>query len=232
MLPSLIRKLVEDASPVNKWIIFDGPGLILFLSLFLLLVDPRCAVDSLWIENMNTAMDQNKILFLTNGERIHIPSTMKFIFEVPNLNAATPGSFIFLKNSLLKCTLATVSRCGMVFMDHSMLDWKPLVSSWAERGVRNNPSLGYLIERLQSQFDSILCATLQFLKQNCKHGLALQLSENQLVMNFLKYVLFSFSFLVVGCSAFHTFQPSRLFPLQLSANWGIGQPVGSSHASL
>ncbi len=81
ILSQLMRKLVDDPSPSKHWIILDGP------------------VDSLWIESMNTAMDQNKMLFLTNGERIPITPMMRLIFEVPHLNEATP---------------ATVSRCGML----------------------------------------------------------------------------------------------------------------------
>jgi dynein heavy chain len=42
-------------------------------------------VDTLWIENMNSVMDDNKILTLANGERIRLLEHCALLFEVTNL---------------------------------------------------------------------------------------------------------------------------------------------------
>ncbi|VDL87973.1 unnamed protein product [Schistocephalus solidus] len=55
VLSSIMRTACADDRPEYKWIIFDGP------------------VDALWIESMNSVMDDNKILTLINGERISMP---------------------------------------------------------------------------------------------------------------------------------------------------------------
>ena len=57
-------------------------------------------VDPEWIENLNSVLDDNKILTLPNGERLNLPTNVKIMFEVESLKFAT---------------LATVSRCGMIW---------------------------------------------------------------------------------------------------------------------
>ena len=77
-----------------------------------------CPIDALWIEYMNTVLDDNMTLCLANGERIKLKTQMRMLFEVNDLDVASP---------------ATVSRLGAVTMTPGYLGWAPFVRSWMPR---------------------------------------------------------------------------------------------------
>eukprot|EP01061_Rhynchopus_euleeides_P030593 TRINITY_DN5081_c0_g1_i1.p1 TRINITY_DN5081_c0_g1~~TRINITY_DN5081_c0_g1_i1.p1 ORF type:complete len:4809 (+),score=2467.50 TRINITY_DN5081_c0_g1_i1:97-14523(+) len=88
---SILRRIVDNSSSDEAhkihWIIFDGD------------VDPE------WVENLNSLLDDNRLLTLPNGERLTLPRNVRVMFEVQDLKYAT---------------LATVSRCGMVWFSEDV----------------------------------------------------------------------------------------------------------------
>ncbi len=132
VLSSVFRGFARDERNEEKWLMLDGP------------------VDTLWIESMNTVMDDNKTLTLINGDRIGMSETMSLLFECQDLAVASP---------------ATVSRAGMVYVDEADLGWGPYVTSWLARVHKASASERELLDGLFKKYCPRL---LRFKRRECK----------------------------------------------------------------
>lgn len=101
LLSNIFREINKPTDKSERrYILFDGD------------------VDALWVENMNSVMDDNKLLTLPNGERIRLLKHCALLFEVGDLQYASP---------------ATVSRAGMVYVDPKNLGYVPYWQRWLGR---------------------------------------------------------------------------------------------------
>ena len=90
-------KVLSKKKHDRIWLTMDGP------------------IDSLWIESLNTVLDDTKKLTLPNNDRLDMHKNFKLLFEV---------------DSVLKASPATVSRNGMIYMSDEALGWKPVLLAW------------------------------------------------------------------------------------------------------
>eukprot|EP00397_Hematodinium_sp_SG-2012_P006895 GEMP01006932.1.p1 GENE.GEMP01006932.1~~GEMP01006932.1.p1 ORF type:complete len:940 (+),score=207.23 GEMP01006932.1:55-2874(+) len=96
----------------HQWIVSDGD------------------IDAMWIESMNTVMDDNKMLTLVSNERIPFTGTMRMPLETQHIHQASP---------------ATVSRGGALYINETGVGWKPFMESWHEQMDLDAQSTFYLL---------------------------------------------------------------------------------------
>ncbi|XP_062234716.1 dynein axonemal heavy chain 9-like [Platichthys flesus] len=130
LFSNILRDLSNVAHNGPKWIVLDGD------------------IDPMWIESLNTVMDDNKVLTLASNERIPLNPTMRLVFEISHLRTATP---------------ATVSRAGILYINPADLGWNPPVSSWIDnRPVQSEKA------NLTILFDKYLPSCLDVLRTRFK----------------------------------------------------------------
>uniref|UniRef100_A0A4X2M213 AAA+ ATPase domain-containing protein n=1 Tax=Vombatus ursinus TaxID=29139 RepID=A0A4X2M213_VOMUR len=100
LFSSLLREQANLLHDGPKWIVLDGD------------------IDPMWIESLNTVMDDNKVLTLASNERVALSPHMRLLFEISHLRTATP---------------ATVSRAGILYVNPQDLGWSPYVASWIDK---------------------------------------------------------------------------------------------------
>ena len=157
ILPVIIRALPSgdsaSADTEHHWVIFDGP------------------VDTLWIENMNTVLDDNKKLCLNSGEIIRIGNAITMMFEVDDLSTASP---------------ATISRCGMVWVESESDQWKAILHKW----VADLPddTIRESFAKFRNEFESIVEKLREFSR---KAKACLGLSESMRIACVVSFGSFS-----------------------------------------
>lgn len=146
VLGRTFREMATAATEERRWIVFDGP------------------VDSAWIENLNTVLDDSKKLCLMNGEIIPLTRPwMGIFFEMSDLKKVSPS---------------VVGRSGIAYLESRKLGWTALKKSFVE-SLPNRTFDQEKIDLLDDLFDWLVPPVLSKIKQ--QSGLFLPYMELHLV---------------------------------------------------
>ncbi|XP_039718441.1 dynein axonemal heavy chain 11 isoform X2 [Pteropus medius] len=141
LFSSILREQANLMHDGPKWMVLDGD------------------IDPMWIESLNTVMDDNKVLTLASNERVALTPSMRLLFEIHHLRTATP---------------ATVSRAGILYVNPQDLGWNPYVASWIDRRQHQSEKANLTI-----LFDKYVPACLDKLRTSFKT--ITSIPENSLV---------------------------------------------------
>eukprot|EP00340_Litonotus_pictus_P012496 CAMPEP_0170538444 /NCGR_PEP_ID=MMETSP0209-20121228/103311_1 /TAXON_ID=665100 ORGANISM="Litonotus pictus, Strain P1" /NCGR_SAMPLE_ID=MMETSP0209 /ASSEMBLY_ACC=CAM_ASM_000301 /LENGTH=3072 /DNA_ID=CAMNT_0010840135 /DNA_START=28 /DNA_END=9246 /DNA_ORIENTATION=- len=147
----------DNESNDNKLLIFDGP------------------VDTMWIENMNSVLDDTKKLCLENSDLIRLDDKTLIIFEIDDLSQAS---------------LATISRCGMVYTDRNNINSNEYFYAWLDSlpiSMRSDKSvLSDFLKNLYTSMFLPLISEFMFDEfNNLKFRLSIPFYKNWLIRNFV-----------------------------------------------
>ena len=128
-----VAEYMQQGKTDRQFIVFDGP------------------VDAIWIESMNTVLDDNKKLCLVSGEIISMTPYMNMMFEVEDLAVASP---------------ATVSRVGTIFMEPEKVVGTPIqIETWIKS---LNPVIQPHGKKLSDMLNELLPEMNEFSRKRTK----------------------------------------------------------------
>ncbi|XP_035980517.1 dynein heavy chain 1, axonemal isoform X4 [Fundulus heteroclitus] len=107
-------------------------------------------LDPGWMDGLNSLLDDSKKLCLSSGEFLHLTDEMSVMFEAQDLAGASP---------------ATVSRCGLVYLEPSMLGLLSLTECWLKRVPE---ALRPYTEQMNSLFSRFLQDSVAFVRSSVK----------------------------------------------------------------
>jgi dynein heavy chain len=154
VLPIIINGIKSNDIAMNNkhWVIFDGP------------------VDPIWIEDMNSVLDDSKKLCLASSDIILLTENITLMFEVEDLVVASP---------------ATVSRCGMIYMEPSALGHSPVIKCWLKTlpDLFVDYKIGTILEKL---FEAYLEEVLYYVRKRVKEPVPTV--DNNLTKSLMKII--------------------------------------------
>jgi dynein heavy chain len=136
ILAYTFKKCSRKPPGERDWIVMDGP------------------VDAEWIENMNTVLDDNKVLCLMNSDKIKMTPGMTMMFETDSLAQASP---------------ATVSRCGMIYMHPESIGWWNVFLSWLNTNFESVWTQEIMMH-VSDLMDSVFVKTIKYVKSKCNQA--------------------------------------------------------------
>jgi dynein heavy chain len=110
-------------------------------------------VDAVWIENINTVLDDKKKLCLMSGEIIQMSNNMNMVFEPMELVVTSP---------------ATVSRFEMVYLRPETLGWKPLYTSWRNTLPEFLLSKDFYMKAIDELVKIVVQPCIDYVRDICK----------------------------------------------------------------
>eukprot|EP00592_Proboscia_alata_P015189 CAMPEP_0194394788 /NCGR_PEP_ID=MMETSP0174-20130528/124051_1 /TAXON_ID=216777 /ORGANISM="Proboscia alata, Strain PI-D3" /LENGTH=2316 /DNA_ID=CAMNT_0039190629 /DNA_START=658 /DNA_END=7604 /DNA_ORIENTATION=+ len=171
----------------NKWVVLDGD------------------IDAVWIESMNTVMDDNKVLTLVSNERVPLSPAMRMVFEINSLKNATP---------------ATVSRAGILFINEVDIGWRPFMETWVQQ--RNNATEK---NYLPSLFDRYVETLVEMTRRGYKEVTSIRL------INKVSTIIYLLEGLLPSIPEDKLTPESIEMVFAFSAMWAFGGPMNVDKSS-